>query len=350
MNLHLVFWETTRSCNLRCPHCRAQAETTRSPQELTRDEAKRFMREISEFAKPILVFSGGEPLVREDLYELITYAFELGLRPAVATNATLITKEVAQRLKKAKVGVIAVSIYGSKSSGHDEFCGQPGAFKATLCGIENIKKAEIRLQINTTLTKRNLPELEAMADFAHIQGASAYHVFFLVPTGRGKELKGDSISAQEYEEAFNRLYELQMSSSLHIKATCAPHYYRIFRQKLAQQHHKGLVREDSHSRMTKGCLAGQGVCFVSYKGEVFGCGYLEVLAGDLRKQDFRKIWFESELFKSLRDDSQLLGKCAICEFKNVCGGCRARAYAATANYLEEEPECVYQPLTEKSLT
>ncbi|MCQ9205874.1 MAG: radical SAM protein [Omnitrophica bacterium] len=335
---------------MRCPHCRAQAEATRSPQELTGDEAKRFMREISAFAKPRLVFSGGEPLVREDIYELIAYASGLGLRPAVATNATMITKEVAQRLKKVKVEVAAVSIYGSNSSVHDEFCGHSGAFKATHLGIKNIKKAGISLQINTTLTKRNLSELEAMADFAHTQGASAYHVFFLVPTGRGRYLKGDSISPGEYEEAFNRLYELQMSSSLSIKVTCAPHYYRVFRQKEAQQHNKGLFRKDFHPRMTKGCLTGQGVCFVSHKGEVFGCGYLDILAGDLRKQDFRKIWFESELFKSLRDDSQLLGKCAICEFKKVCGGCRARAYAATANYLEEEPECLYQPLTEKSLT
>ncbi|MCQ9208490.1 MAG: radical SAM protein [Omnitrophica bacterium] len=335
-SLRLIFWETTKSCNLQCPHCRAQAKSRRSPEELTTEEARRFIKQAAAFSQAILVFSGGEPLLRNDLYELAQYANQAGLKPTLATNATLITEKVARRLKASQVKIVAVSIYGSDHCAHDKFCGQPGAFEKTLEGIENIKKAGLTLQINTTITKINLCQLEKMADFALKLGASAYHVFFLVPTGRGRYLDGDKISAQEYEQALNRLYDLELNLPLRIKATCAPHYYRI------------LYQRSNSNAATKGCLAGQGVCFISYKGEVFGCGYLPITAGDLRKQNFKEIWLESELFNVLRDAAKLEGKCGPCEFKNVCGGCRARAYAATSNYLAEEPDCVYQPLTVRS--
>lgn len=350
MDLRLIFWETTRACNLECPHCRAQAEKKRSPEELTTQEAKRFLDEAASFSKPIIVFSGGEALLREDIYELIRYADQLGLASALATNASLISLDTAMRLKENKTALVAVSIYGCNAQSHDKFCGAPGAFEKTLAGINNLKKAGIPLQINTTITKKNLAELEAMGNFALKQGAIAYHVFFLVPVGRGKSLEGDEISAREYEEAFNRLYDFQSHSSVRVKATCAPHYYRVLRQRLAKEK-KPLTSKmsmvpsasDNFSAITKGCLAGCGVCFVSYKGEVFGCGYLPVKAGDLRKQDFKSIWFESKLFQDLRDSSKLKGRCGICEFKLVCGGCRARAYAASGDFQEEEPYCIYQP-------
>ena len=176
-----------------------------------------------------------------------------------------------------------------------------------------------------------------IGEFALREGAVSYHPFFLVPTGRGRAIKGDEISPWEYEDAFNRLCDLEKRLGLHIKVTCAPHYYRVIALRRGQDDGSGLAR--------KGCLAGQSVCFISYKGEVFGCGYLPIAAGDLRKQDFKTIWFESGLFKDLRDESKLEGKCGACEFKKLCGGCRARAYGATNNYLEEEPACVYQPAT-----
>ena len=342
--LSLVFWETTRCCNLECPHCRASAINSRLPDELTTSEAKRILTEIASVGKPIMVFSGGEPLVRDDLYELSSFAHNLGLKSAVATNATMITPQVGEKLKQANVSMMAVSVYGGSSSAHDSFTGEPGSYDLTMKGIENIKRAGIKFQINTTITKRNISELNAMADLATNLGASAYHVFFLVPTGRGKSLEGDSISAQEYEEVFNRLYDLQMTSELRIKATCAPHYYRVLRQRLAAENKVFPSQQSIFHQITKGCLAGQAVCFISYKGEVYGCGYLDVLAGDLRKENFKDVWQRSELFKTLRDESKLLGKCSVCEFVKICSGCRARAYAKTENYLEEEPDCLYQPI------
>lgn len=361
-DLRLLFWETTRACNLECPHCRAQAQKSRSPHELSTLEAKRFIDQLSALAKPILVFSGGEALVRDDIYELIGYARQRGLKATLATNAALIDRDSAKRLKESGILLAAVSVYGSNAETHDSFCGASGAFARTLSGIENIKSAGIKLQINTTITRKNLSELENIGALALGLGALSYHIFFLVPVGRGLAIEGDEISPLEYEEAFNRLYDFQLKFPLHIKPTCAPHYYRILRQRLSKEGNsqmleRGLSHGMSHGcsadsqgfgsggfkAITKGCLAGQGVCFVSYKGEVFGCGYLPLAAGDLRKQDFREIWLESELFKSLRDDSRLSGKCGICEFKKVCGGCRARGYWATGDYLSQEPYCVYEP-------
>lgn len=339
----LIFWETTRACNLECPHCRASAQKGRSPLDLSTEEAKRFIDSAASFSKPILVFSGGEPLLRDDIYELAKYATDAGLKATLATNATLITEEVAERLKDSGIKMAAVSVYGATAEAHDKFCGESGAFDRTLRGIANIKKSGIGLQINTTITKKNLNELEAIGDFALRQGAAAYHIFFLVPTGRGKSIEGDEISPMEYEEAFDRLYDLHIKFPIRIKATCAPHYYRVFRQRVAKDKREFSFGSEPFGGMTKGCLAGQGVCFISHKGEVFGCGYLPVSAGDLRKQDFKTIWFESELFKILRDDSKLEGRCGICEFKKVCGGCRARAYSQTGSYLEEEPYCIYIP-------
>lgn len=347
MNLRLIFWETTRACNLECPHCRASAIQSRSPLELTTQEAKEFIRSAASFSKPILVFSGGEALLRQDVFELIAYADSMELKPTLATNGSLISRETARQLKQAGTQLVAVSVYGAHSEAHDEFCGQNGAFEKSLKGIKNIRAAGLPLQINTTITKRNVAELEAIGNFAVTQGAQAYHVFFLVPVGRGVALGGDEISAQEYEDAFNRLYDFQSGLPIYmrVKATCAPHYYRVMRQRMAKEGKKMQEGKDDFSIMTKGCLAGQGVCFVSSKGEVMACGYLPIKAGDLRQQDFKAIWFESELFKTLRDDTKLLGRCGICEFKKVCGGCRARAYAASGNYLSEEPYCIYQPLS-----
>lgn len=332
-DIRLIFWETTRACNLGCPHCRASAEFTRSSEELSTAEAKNFISSAASFSKPIFVFSGGEPLLRDDIYELINYAKISGLKPALATNAAMIDREVALKLKESALSLAAVSFYGATSASHDGFCGMRGAFGLTLNGIENLKNEKLPFQVNTTITKKNLSDIENLTRFALKIGAVSFHVFFLVPTGRGKLIVQDEISPNEYEEAFDSLFKLQADFSLPIKVTCAPHYHRILH-----------TRRDGLN-IGKGCLAGQSVCFISYKGEVFGCGYLPVTAGDLRRDNFKKIWFESEVFNTLRDESKLEGKCGICEYKNSCGGCRARAFAATGDYLKEEPDCVYQPLT-----
>ena len=332
----LIFWETTRSCNLQCLHCRAEASPSRQAGELQTHEAKRLVEGIASFStEPLLVFSGGEPLSRKDLFILLAHARSCGLKTAVATNATLITESVARRLKENDVKRVAVSIYGYDSAAHDAFCGYKGAFDRTLSGIRNLKEAGIALQINATMTKKNLHGLEATADFAQKLGAVSYHPFFIVPTGRGRLLSEETISAGEYEYVFRRLRELTLRHPrLEIKVTCAPHYYRFLRQ----------IDSDA-KKYPQGCLSGDGVCFISYRGEVFGCGYLPISAGDLLKESFGTIWRESGLFQCLRDVTRLKGKCGMCEFKNVGGGCRARAYQETADYLGEEPECAYRPVT-----
>ncbi|MDP6685972.1 MAG: radical SAM protein [Candidatus Omnitrophota bacterium] len=343
----LIFWETTQVCNLGCSHCRASAKSVSSRSELTTEEAKAFIDQVAGFSKPVLVFSGGEPLVREDIFELIQYAASSGLKPALATNATLITPKVASLLKESGIEIVAVSIYGPDEDSHDEFCGKKGAFQKSLEGINCLKRAGIKFQINTTITKKNISYLEDIGDFAASVGADSYHIFFLVPTGRGKYIAEDELTPQEYEDAFNRVYDLTKHISLRIKPTCAPHYYRVLRQRIASEKVETLSKDTHSEDSLKGCLAGQKVCFVSHEGEVFGCGYLPISTGSVKEKDFKDIWFNSLLFCKMRDASKLEGKCGVCEFKNVCGGCRARAYATEGNYLGEDPECIYHPLTEK---
>ncbi|MDO8588606.1 MAG: heme b synthase [Armatimonadota bacterium] len=340
----LIFWETTVACNLKCVHCRASAVDFRSPDDLTTQESFKLLDEIASFAKPVIVLSGGEPLVRDDIYDIASYGTSKGLRVCLATNGTMLTREAAERLKSCGVQRISVSIDGSNAESHDAFRRQPGAFEAALRGIENAKAAGIPFQINTTITKHNQTQIPDILDMAVEMGAAALHIFLLVPTGCGKEIADEEmISPREYEDALNWFYDKSKEVKINLKATCAPHYFRIMRQRAAAEGIKITSETHGFEAMTKGCLAGTGVCFISHKGDVYPCGYLPLLAGNVRQQPFPDIWNNSELFLTLRDDSKLEGKCGPCEFKMVCAGCRARAYAATGNYLTEEPYCVYTP-------
>lgn len=353
MNIpRLIFWEMTRVCNLGCIHCRASALfmgdnpgqcLDQRSDDLTKHEAFKLIDEIVSFSNPILVLSGGEPLIRDDVYEIAEYGTHKGLKVVLATNATLITDAVADKLKVSGIKRISVSIYGADKDIHDGFTGQSGIFVKTLKGIHSIKKAGISLQINTTITKKNLNQIKPLIDFAMNIGADAFHVFYLVPTGRGKQVAGDEISGEEYEQSFIELSRMSKQVPIHIKVTCAPHYYRVVRQQGQEDVQKTGHHGGRFAQVTKGCLAGTGVCFVSHKGEVFPCGYFQRAAGNIRKESFVDIWNDSPLFLDLRDDSKLKGKCGICEFKKVCGGCRARAYERTGDYLQEEPHCIYTP-------
>lgn len=340
----LVFWEVTSACNLQCVHCRARPSGQRSPEELTTDEGKALIDQIGSFSKPILVLSGGEPLLRSDIFEIAAHGASGGLKVALATNGTLVTPEVARRIREAGVQRVSVSIDGATAASHDEFRRVPGAFGEAWRGIENIKAAGIPFQINTTVTKNNVRELPEILNLAVERGAAALHIFLLVPTGCGKEIADEEmISPQKYEGVLNWLYDRSKDVKIGLKATCAPHYFRIMRQRAKKE---GIgISQETHGleAMTKGCLAGSGVCFVSHKGEVYPCGYLPVSAGDVRRQDFRNIWENAEVFKALRDEDNLRGKCGYCEFRRVCMGCRARAYAHTGNYLDPEPHCIYEP-------
>jgi len=259
----------------------------------------------------------------------------------LATNGTLLTPEIVEKLRAAGVQRLSISIDGATAETHDNFRGMPGAFERMLAGIEVLRRTDFPFQINTTVSKRNLDEIHKTFELAKELGAVAYHVFFLVPTGRGEE--SDEVSPADYERILHWFYEMQKESKIQLKATCAPHYFRIMRQQAKKEGIEISVKTHGYEAMTKGCLGGTGFCFISSVGKVFPCGYLPVLAGNIREQSFRDIWENSEVFRKLRDPEELKGKCGICEYKKVCAGCRARAYAATGDYLEEEPYCIYRP-------
>jgi len=339
----LVAWELTNACNLACIHCRASAIKDPSPDELSTDEAKHFVDELVEY-KPIIILTGGEPLLRADVYDIAGYAQGRGLRVVLATNGTLLTPDIARRLKEVGIQRVSISIDGSNAVTHDAFRGEPGAFDAALGGIDILKKEGLSFQVNTTITKRNLEEIPYIYELAIGLGASALHIFLLVPTGRGEEIEEDEIPPQEYERVLNWFYDKSKNSKIQLKATCAPHYFRIMRQRAKAEGIRITRETHGFEAMTKGCLGGSAFCFVSSKGDVYPCGYLPALAGNIRERPFRMIWEKSRVFNELRDAGKLKGKCGICEYRTVCGGCRARAYAATGDYLGEEPYCVYVPV------
>jgi radical SAM protein with 4Fe4S-binding SPASM domain len=399
----LVFWEVTKGCNLRCIHCRATATELSSPTDLATRTALNIIDQIAAAANPILVLSGGEPLYRSDIFQLARYAAGKGLRVALATNGTLVTKDVARMIVDAGVRRVSISLDGADAITHDSFRGISGAFDAAVRGLQNLKALGMSVQINMTIARHNAHQLPDVLQLARNLGADALHTFLLVPVGCGVDIAAEQmVPPEEYERMLNWFYDQSLAGGIELKATCAPHYFRVARQRRAADRRaaenlaqitpaaavasprvphpagttagigptemtmpgstgielkpQGVGRAVGHpgghpsdlNAMTKGCLAGTGVCFISHEGEVFPCGYLPVIAGDLRKQTFQDIWENSTVFHELRDTNQLKGKCGCCEFRNVCMGCRARAYAATGDFMDEEPFCVYQPRT-KSL-
>jgi heme b synthase len=344
--LRLVAWEITRRCNLSCAHCRASAEDIDYSGELSTEECFGLIDRILEVGKPILILTGGEPLCRPDVFEIGKYAAERGIRVVLGTNGTLIDEDVARRLKQVPVSRVGISIDFPNADMQDDFRGKAGAFDEAVAGIKQSQRAGIEVQINSTITKKNVSLIGELLDLALELGAAAFHPFMLVPTGRGKDLADAVLSPVEHERVLNWIYDKQveLDDKIQFKPTDAPHYMRISLQRGAHRDERG----DGHgslNTMTRGCLAGTGFCFISYVGRVQGCGYLDVEAGNVRDQDFASIWSKSPLFNKLRDLSNLKGKCGVCEYRRVCGGCRARAYEATGDYLSEEPYCVYQPRT-----
>ncbi len=340
----LIFWELTKRCNLACVHCRAEAADFDFSGELGTSEIKGIIDDIVSFATPILVLTGGEPLYRADVFDIASYASEKGLRVALATNGTLIDKQVATHVKNSGIARVSISIDGKSAQYHDSFRGVPGSFERALKGANHLKTAGVDFQFNSTITKRNIDQIEEMLQLAEKEGAKAVHLFMLVPVGCGIQIADtDMISAEKYEETLRWFYERSKHTEMEFKATCAPHYYRIIREEARKEKRKINFQQDGMAAMTKGCLAGSGVCFISHNGSVQPCGYLPIVAGNVLKNRFKQIWENSDIFKSLRDTELLKGKCGYCEYKNVCGGCRARAHYATNDYLDEEPYCVYIP-------
>jgi len=364
--LRLVFWETTKACNLSCRHCRAVPQRRLGPEEMTTREAFNLIDGLAEVAKPVLVLSGGEPLFRPDLFDIAEYGVESGFRLALASNGTLINGRIAAKIADAGFSRVAVSLDGARPETHDTFRNLPGSHAAALRGLKALRDEGVSVQINSTVAKHNVAELPAMLDLAMSIGADALHLFMLVPVGCGLEIApAEMLPADEYERVLHWFDEEAKTCPMDLKATCAPHYYRIRAQRLEEARRQGdytatfiapgtkakaapsLVGGMHHgqhlSAMTRGCLAGTSVCFISNTGDVFPCGYLPVSAGSTRRERFADIWNRSPVFQQLRDPGALEGKCGVCRYEGVCGGCRARAYAATGSFLAEEPFCSYKP-------
>ena len=339
----LIAWEVTRTCNLSCIHCRAASVDKPYSNEFTTEECFKLIDDVVTFASPIIILTGGEPLLRPDIFEIASYGSSKGLRMVMATNGLLIDKESCQQMKEAAIQRVSISLDGSTAKSHDQFRQVKGAFSGALRGIDLLKKASIEFQINTTITRENLHELPDIQKLAIRLGAAAHHIFLLVPTGRGKDFKDQEIAAADYEETLHWFYDQREKVDLHLKATCAPHYYRIMRERAKEEGKKVTVKTHGMDAVSRGCLGGTAFLFISHVGQVQPCGYLEIDCGNVRQLSLEEIWRNSKVLKNLRNFEKYKGKCGVCEFRRVCGGCRARAFEATGDYLAEEPLCTYVP-------
>jgi heme b synthase len=339
----LIAWELTRTCNLSCVHCRAASVDKPYANELGTEECLKLLDEMATFAGPIIILTGGEPLLRPDIFEIASYGTDKGLRMVLATNGTLLDAEMSRRMKASGIQRVSISLDGAMAQSHDRFRQMKGSFAGALDGIQFLKEGGVEFQINTTITRDNLEELPAIQELAVELGAVAHHIFLLVPTGRGKDFKDQEIAAEDYERTLHWFYDQQEKVSMQLKATCAPHYYRIMRQRAKEEGKEITMKTHGMDAVSRGCLGGTAFMFISHVGQVQPCGYLEVDCGNVRQTGLKDIWLDSTVFKDLRDFKAYKGKCGVCEYRRVCGGCRARAFEASGDYLEEEPLCTYEP-------
>ncbi|MGO9951301.1 MAG: radical SAM protein [Dissulfurispiraceae bacterium] len=341
-----IAWEITRRCNLRCVHCRSSSEMViKEHPDFPTEEAFRILDNISSYAKPVVVLSGGEPLLRSDVFDIARHGTDKGLRMCMATNGSLVTDDICTKIKASGMKIVSMSLDGASPEVHDDFRNEKGAFESVMRAAALFKSYGIEFIINSSFTKRNEEEIPKVYKLAKKIGATAWYLFMIVPTGRGEEIMGELISKERYEDILDWHYEMEKDElDMLVRPTCAPHYYRIVLQKAKKEGVKVERRTLKFSTGgSKGCLAGQLICLIDVDGNVLPCSYFPKPAGNLRTQSFRDIWENSELFKELRDFKSYKGKCGKCEYLNVCGGCRARAYAVHGDYLAEEPFCNYMP-------
>jgi heme b synthase len=341
-----IAWEITRRCNLKCVHCRSSSEMAIQghPDFLT-EEAYRLIDDISNYAKPVMVLSGGEPLLRKDVFDIARYGTDKGLRMCLATNGTLVDDGICEKIKASGLRIVSMSLDGSTAEVHDNFRNEKGAFNGTINAAKLFKKHGIEFIINSSFTRRNRDEIPKVYRLAKELGVTAWYMFMIVPTGRGEEIMNELISREDYEDILDWHYRMEKDEhDILVRPTCAPHYYRVVLQKSKEEGEKFERRTLKFSTGgAKGCLAGQLICLIDVDGNVQPCSYFPKFAGNVRRQSFREIWEGSELFKDMRDFKKYKGKCGSCEFVNVCGGCRARAYSVHGDYLAEEPFCSYMP-------
>lgn len=322
----IISWNTTQACNISCIHCYRDAGDKR-PDELSTEQGKKLLDEMARANFKIVILSGGEPLMRKDIFELITHAKSIGLRPVLGTNGILITEEIAQRLKDAGLARAGISLDSTDKLKHDRFRQFDGAWDKTMDGIKACKKVGLPFQIHTTAMNWNEPEITDITDLAVDLGAAGHHVFFLVPVGRGKDIEDTTLQTEAYEALLERILDKQSEVSIELKPTCAPQFMRIAKE-------RGM-----DMRFSRGCLAGTHYCVILPNGDVQPCPYLPIKVGNVKQTDFDKLWNESQLFNELRTEP-LKGGCGACGYDSICGGCRARAYYySDGDYLAEEPWC-----------
>jgi AdoMet-dependent heme synthase len=339
----LVIWEVTQACDLACVHCRASAQPERHPSELTTGQGYQLLDEIRSFGEPLMVFTGGDPLKRPDLYELVRYSVKIGLRTNVTPSATpLLTADAIRNLKNAGIARMAISLDGPDAASHDDFRGIPGTFDRALFALHEARRIGLDTQLQTTVTRRNMHRLREIAEIAREVGTRMWSLFFLIVTGRAEG--GDDLQAEEYEKVFEFMYDLSKTAPYGIKTTEAMHYRRYVAQRMKAEHRKAPSEAaGAVVWRTAGVSDGKGFVFVSHKGEIFPSGFLPLHGGNVLEQSLTDVYRNSELFKTLRDTTQREGKCGICEYQKICGGSRSRAHALTGNYLAEDPRCTYQP-------
>lgn len=340
----LVIWEVTQACGLACRHCRASARLDRDPRELTTAEGLRLIAQIKEFGDPLLVFTGGDPLMRPDLFELLQASVKAGLRTTVTPSATpLLTAEAVEKIKACGVSRMAVSLDGWDAASHDGFRKVDGSFATTVAALDHARAIGLETQVNTTVSRHNAARLPRIARLVAESGAKLWSVFFLVVTGRA--MLDDDLTAEEYEAVFEYLYRTSLTAPFDIKTTEAQHYRRYVAQQRKRGGQAGAHMNNGAGSIQRqaGINDGKGFMFISHTGEIYPSGFLEVSAGNVRGMSLQQAYCDSQLFRTLRDSSRLKGKCGACEYRNLCGGSRSRAFALTGDFLESDPRCVYLP-------
>jgi radical SAM protein with 4Fe4S-binding SPASM domain len=332
---HLLAFEVTRRCQFNCKHCRATAGPDEKKEVLTSEQCKRILASVADFSHCVIILTGGEPLERDDIYELIQYGRQLGLRMVMATCGYPVNDDSIGQLKEAGILALSLSLDGATAETHDSFRQIEGAFDSAVRAAESARRADMRFQINTTITKANLAEIGRIAELSERLGAYCFNPFILVPTGRGSRIADEILGPAEYEKLLEQLLDIKLKSAIQVRVTCGPQFARLCRQGQA----KGLIENIS------GCMGGRGFGFISYRGDVQTCGFLDISAGNLVENgfDFAKIWCDSKFLKQIRNLAGYKGNCGICKYVGLCGGCRARAYAMTGDYLDTDPVCNYQP-------
>ena len=343
----VISWNLTRKYNLKCPHCYINATTQQLKNELTTEEARNLIDQICEVSRPLLILSGGEPLLRKDVYELVHHGAEKGLKMGLGSNGSLIDDAAAKKLKDAGIETVSISLDSNIPEQHDEFRGVGGSWEKAVRAIKALRENGVLVQVNTTVTQQNYDQIDDIMSLAEKLGVENFRLFFLVPTGRGAKIADRSPA--KYEGMIKTTFAKAAKHKLNVRPPCAPQFMRIAKD-----------MDLDMRQWIRGCIAGLYYCRVYPNGDITPCPYLPIKLGNIREKSFKEIWFNSEVFKSLRDFNALKGKCGVCNYRALCGGCRARVYGLSSDfidycgdlhepaelkgdYLTEDPWCVYQP-------